>query len=100
MAQHNYTWSFDDSEDNTLPEELEQLETVEYETRKIEFGFYDGDVFGALDGVEFVMGFPVARYGMEATDDNEYTIEADDLNEADKALISEWYDTLNDDEQD
>jgi hypothetical protein len=55
MAQHNYTWGLDEAD---MPEELQDGGEVSiYKGHKIEQWPYDGDVYGAIDGKEYMIGW-------------------------------------------
>jgi hypothetical protein len=55
---HEYTWGFDDD----VPEELLELGEGTYKGHTFQLGEYDGDLYGAIDGAEFVVGWARGGY--------------------------------------
>ncbi len=78
MSELKYYWLWEASED--MPQELTQqddMEVAEFEGHVIESLAYDGDEFGAIDGIEFVACFPIARGAMLALAIDEPDVEGD-----------------------
>lgn len=56
---HPYSWNFADGE---MPEELLDLAVGNYKGSRIEIAEFDGDLYGAIDGFEFKIGWVRGGY--------------------------------------